>query len=140
MFSLYFLYNHKALNVGSFESFWAVKNLYIVCSGLSIYDCFSGSISCKDQSRVNQIIEILLGGEMEKIDMVFRKEVKTTKICLFRLTIFIILVSGVIVQFLKQYIELHESQSQKEPKTPELRKLSKQLIHLHYFTNDTTKA
>ena len=45
MFSLYFLYNHKALNVSNFESFWAVKNLYIVCSGLSIYDCFSGSIS-----------------------------------------------------------------------------------------------
>ena len=38
MFSLYFLYNHKALNVSNFESFWAVKNLYIVCSGLSIYD------------------------------------------------------------------------------------------------------
>lgn len=42
------------------------KNLYIVCLGLSIYDCFSGSISYKDQSRVNQIIEILLGGEMGK--------------------------------------------------------------------------
>ena len=60
MFRLYFLYNHKAMNDSSFESFWAVKNLYIVCSGLSIYDCFSGSISYRDQSRVNQIIKTLL--------------------------------------------------------------------------------